>query len=332
MPGMARQMGIAALGTFHQRRGDQSLLTGNGTAAFAMGGVLGDQTLSGRSGPPPAAWGRLFGGSREQQWSATINGIDFQIGPEIDGHIWGLQAGLDLFGFEHDDGGEERVGLFYTHSEATGDITGYTLAIPNNASGELNLSGDSVAGYWTHIGASGWYVDTVAMLTWLDGDATSNRGIGAELGGNVFAASLEGGYPLVLADGWTLEPQAQVIWQHFDLDETSDPFTSIDYESFDAFTGRIGARLEADLQFETMTLQPFLSVNLWHNLTATDTIVFNTTAVAIESEGTLLELGGGISAKVTPSLSLYGEAKYGIGLDDDDAESLGGDIGFRFQW
>ena len=71
VPGMARQMGIATLGTFHQRRGDQSLLTGNGTttAAFAMAGPQGDQTLSGRSGPPPAAWGRVFGGSREQQWS-----------------------------------------------------------------------------------------------------------------------------------------------------------------------------------------------------------------------------------------------------------------------
>ena len=68
-----------------------------------------------------------------------------------------------------------------------------------------------------------------------------------------------------------------MIWQHFDLDDTSDPFTSIDYGSFDAFTGRIGARLEADLQFETMALQPFLNVNLWHNFTATDTIVFNTT-------------------------------------------------------
>ena len=159
-------------------------------------GSQGDQTLSGRSGPPPAAWGRLFGGSREQQWSPTINGLDFQIGPEIDGHIWGLQAGLDLFGFEHEDGGEDRVGLFYTHTEASGDITGYTLARPNNPSGELDLNGDSIAAYWTHIGASGWYVDAVAMITWLDGDATSNRGIGAELDGNVFAASLEGGYPV----------------------------------------------------------------------------------------------------------------------------------------
>ena len=212
------------------------------------------------------------------------------------------------------------VGLFYTHAEATGDITGFTLARPNNPSGELDLNGDSIAAYWTHFGASGWYVDAIAMVTWLNGDATSNRGIGADLGGNVFAASLEGGYPFALGSGWTLEPQAQVIWQYIDLDDTSDPFTSIDYDSFDAFTGRIGARLEANLQLGTMPLQPFLDVNLWHNFSATDTIVFNTTAVALESEGTLLELGGGISAQVTPALSLYGEARYGIGLDDDDAE------------
>ena len=111
--------------------------------------------------------------------------------------------------------------------------------------------------------------------------------------------------PCVLSDGWTLEPQAQVIWQHIDLDDTSDPFTGIDYGSFDAFTGRIGARLEANLQFETMTLQPFLDVNLWHNFTATDTIVFNTTAVALESEGTSIRAWGrnfGTSDAVAESL------------------------------
>ena len=123
------------------------------------------------------------------------------------------------------------------------------------------------------------------MDTWLDGDATSNRGIGADLDGNVFAASLEGGYPFALGSGWTLEPQAQVIWQYIDLDDTSDPFTSIDYDAFDAFTGRIGARLEANLQFGTMPLQPFLDVNLWHNFSATDTIVFNTTRRGARKRG-----------------------------------------------
>ena len=126
-----------------------------------MGGPQGDQTLSGRSGPAPAAWGRIFGGSREQQWSPTINGLDFQIGPEIDGHIWGLQAGLDLFGFEHEDGGRgPSSGCSTPTAEATGDITGFTLARPNNPSGELDLNGDSIAAYWTHFGASGWYIDS----------------------------------------------------------------------------------------------------------------------------------------------------------------------------
>jgi hypothetical protein len=41
------------------------------------------------------------------------------------------------------------------------------------------------------------------MHTWLDGHATSHRGIGAELGGSVFAASLVGGYSFALGSGWT---------------------------------------------------------------------------------------------------------------------------------
>ena len=222
--------------------------------------------------------------------------------------------------------------MFFTHAQATGDISAFTLAIQDNASGELNLTGTSLGAYWTHFGASGWYVDAVPMNTWLDGDATSNRGIGADLGGNAFAASLEGGYPLALGRGWVLEPQVQGIWQYVDLDSTSDPFTTIDYDDFSAFTGRIGVRLEGNTQIGNTALQPFIDVNLWRNFSATDTIVFNAHSVAVESEGLLLEIGGGISATITQSLSLYGQASYGTSLDDNDAKTLGGSVGLRFKW
>jgi outer membrane autotransporter protein len=309
---MAHAMSLSAIGTFHRRQGDQTLLTG--------------------SGQFPAAWGRVFGGSRDQKWTPTINGLALQLGPEIDGQIWGLQAGSDLLGFEHPDGSQDRIGAFFSHTQATGDITGFTLARSGNPSGRLDLQGNSLGAYWTHVGQSGWYLDAVAMQTWLDGDATSYRGIGAELGGIAFAASLEGGYPVALGGGWTLEPQLQGIWQYIDLDATSDRYTSIEYDAFDALTGRIGARLEGNLQVGTASLQPFVDVNLWHNFSATGTIVFNARSVAIESGGTTLEVGGGISAKVTQSLSLYGSASYGTGLDDSDARSISGSVGLRFRW
>ena len=190
-PAITQQMGIVSIDKFHARHGDQSLLDSTGKV--------------------PSGWARLFGRASEQDWSPTIAGVDYQLAPKFDGHIWGLQAGLDLLGQDHDNGSEDRFGVFYTHTSASGDAIGNTLAIIQNNAGKLDIDGNGLGAYWTHIGADEWYIDAVAMITWLDGDATSNRGIGADISGNTILASIEGGYPFALGGGWTLEPQAQIV-------------------------------------------------------------------------------------------------------------------------
>ena len=311
-PAVAHQMGIAALGTFHERQGDQFLLNNYGTV--------------------PGAWGRFFGESYKQEWSTSIGGLSFQLDPKFDGHIWGLQVGLDLLGQEHDNGSQDRLGLFYTHTEANGDTIGNTLARLNSRSGKLDINSDGLGIYWTHIGSAGWYIDAVGMVTWLDGDAVSNMGVGADISGNAILASLEGGYPFALGSNWTLEPQAQLIWQRVDLDDTRDLFSSIDYESFDTLTGRIGLRLEGNTLLNGMPVQPFFDINLWHTFSSDYTVEFNDSALRTGLDGTSLELGGGLSAQLTENVSAYGALHYTTGLDGNDSEGFGGNIGLRIRW
>jgi outer membrane autotransporter protein len=40
-----------------------------------------------------------------------------------------------------------------------------------------------------------WYVDTVAMYTWLDGDSHSDRGVKLDNHGHALTLSAEAGYP-----------------------------------------------------------------------------------------------------------------------------------------
>ena len=140
MPALARLMGIETLGTFHERQGDQSLLTKNG--------------------PVPIGWGRAFGERTEYRRDGILS-------PEFDGHLWGFQAGFDLAAMETWAGRDH--GAFIGNSEANGDVRGFALGQRRAASGSVDLDATSLGLYWTHIGPGGWYLDSVLMHSWLDG-------------------------------------------------------------------------------------------------------------------------------------------------------------------
>ncbi len=170
------------------------------------------------------------------------------------------------------------------------------------------------------------------MVTWLDGNAISNRGIGADISGNAILASLEGGYPIALGGGWTLEPQAQLIWQRIDLDNTRDPFSSIHYDDFDGITGRFGLRLESNMNLSGVQVQPFVDVNLWQNFSSNYSVIFNDRPLTTDVKGTSLEVGAGLSARVAANVSAFGAVRFSKGLDGDNKESFGGNIGLRVEW
>jgi outer membrane autotransporter protein len=218
--------------------------------------------------------------------------------------------------------------LFYTHAETSGDIGGNILGGLELSAGSLDMTEDSIAGYWTHTSPHGWYVDVVAKYGWLDGTSESNRDIGGDVEGNSFAASAETGMPFVIADGWTIEPQVQIIWQSIDFDDSRDPFSEIIHDNFDAWTGRLGARLERNIG----SLLAHVAVNLWHGFSAEPTVAFNTTPLVMETEGTWLEVNGGAAFQISDKLSAFGDVSYSFDVDGADHDAFGGEIGFKLRW
>jgi outer membrane autotransporter protein len=326
---VAERMGLMTMGTFHQRRGDQSLLIGDGALVYGVPEPQGADVPSEGIRPPPAIWGRVFGAESDLSTGANVSVAGFDIAPSFNGHYWGLQAGSDLVGIEHGNGHVDRFGLFYTHAEASGDISGNVLGGLQLDAGSLDLNEDSIAGYWTHLSPAGWYVDVVAKYAWLNGSSESNRGIGSDLDGNSIAASIETGVPFVIADGWTIEPQAQLIWQRVDFDGTRDPFSEISHEAFDSVTGRLGARLERS----TGALLAHLGVNLWHGFGGDPSAVtFNTVPILVESEGTWLEVNGGAAFTISENLSAFGDVSYSVDVEGSDHNLIGGQIGLKLRW
>lgn len=304
LPPVAEHLAMSMLGTFHERRGEQSLLS--------------NAEIS-------PVWGRIFGQDTKMAWSGTVS-------PSFDGTLFGLQAGFDVFGRETASGSVDRAGLFIGYGSMNGDVRGQALGQDGLSVGGIDLGGTSVGGYWTRIGQGGWYLDGVLMATFFSGSATSSRDIGIDIDGTGITASLEGGYPTALAQGWTLEPQAQLVWQHLSLDDATDRFSSVSFDLDDQVSGRLGLRLQGETVLNGIALQPYLKANLWHDFGGTDHVNFGATDISTEGKSTSLEFGGGVVAKVTDKVSLFATGDYTTNLGGDKRRVLEGNLGFSVKW
>ncbi|BCM20325.1 autotransporter domain-containing protein [Mesorhizobium sp. J8] len=311
-PMMAAELGLTELGTFHERQGNQSFLD-----------VYGEH---------PRGWARVFGQSSNAAWAPRIGGMAYEIAPKFDGTIWGLQIGADFYGRLHEDGSQDRAGLFYSHGQADGDIVANSLGEMQIHTGKLNLMSDGLGAYWTYVDKDGWYFDAVGMVGWLHGDATSNRGVGDDISGFSLLGSAEVGVPLAIDQTWAIEPQAQIIVQHVSLGNTSDPFTSIDYSDMTGVTGRLGARLEANTEMNGRPVQFFASADFWHRFSTDSSVEFNDVGIDTATGGTSLELQAGLNTKVADTVSAYGSLSYETALDGPSHRGFGANVGLRVKW
>ncbi|CAD0217047.1 autotransporter domain-containing protein (plasmid) [Agrobacterium fabrum] len=302
---LAQYLALSTLGTFHERRGEQALLQGDGWM--------------------PTSWARTFGQNTEMKWDGTVS-------PSFDGNLFGLQAGQDLLGRETEAGGFDRFGLFVGYSRMNGDIKGQALGWNNLAVGEVDIGGTSFGAYWTHVGAQGWYLDAVLMGTWFSGDATSRAGESVNIDGSSVAASLEGGYPIALTEDWTLEPQAQIIWQKLSLDDEADRFSSVAFDSDNAVTGRLGVRLQGNYQTDSGLIQPYLKANIWHGFSSDQMTRFDNDPIVTETGGTSLEIGGGLVASLTEKVSVFATVDYTTNLGGERKRAIEGNIGLNIKW
>jgi autotransporter family porin len=302
VPAIARALGLAALGTFDQRRGDQMLLDS-----------------------APAAWGRGFGQHNTQDFSGGVR-------PSFDGSLVGFQAGSDLLRFESFGGVSNFVGLAVAQSRATGDVSGFVLGVEGARAGVMDLSATSLSGYWTMIGSSGWYVDTVLQGDFLDGSPHSDRQIGASISGSNFLGSVEAGLPIPLGGRFAIEPQVQFIYQHLGLDGTQDALSSIGFSPSDVVNGRIGLRLKGTFGSGSAVWTPYLKSDLWWSTSGVDDVTFATDVLStLHNSGPAVEIGAGVSGRLTEYVSLYGEGSYRAALDNS-SKVYTGTAGLRVAW
>lgn len=302
----AQLMTLQALGTFHDRQGEQSLLT--------------------ESGAVPAGWARAYGSDFNKRWSGTVS-------PSFDGSVKGYQVGHDLYA-AHTSGGQlQRLGLFVGQSRLNGDVKGFAEGFENRRSGRVKLDGDNFGAYWTLTDSAGGYLDVVAMFTRLDGDNKSDRGVKMDTKGHALALSAEAGYPFKVSEHWVVEPQAQVIRQTIDLDSQNDGISKVSFDSQEYWTGRVGARLKGRYLVGNTPVEPYLRANAWRTFGGSDTVTFDDVdRIKSDHKSSSADVGVGVVAQLSSAVSVYLAADYNTNLDGNALEGVSGNAGVRMSW
>ena len=306
MPSLGRELTRSTIGTFHDYNGDQGLLRGNGA--------------------PGRAWGRVFGEAIEQGHAGLLS-------PNFKGKAYGFQTGADLFESETPGGFKDRFGVFFGYAQAKGEVRGFALGIQNNYVGDSSLEGLSGGAYWTRVGPRDEYLEARIVGTRYTGDGRSfANNININTKGTSFAASLEGGMPFRFG-AFTIEPQAQLIYQYLDM-TGSDPLSNIGYDTPDALYARVGLRLSSDGLFGMPNVRPYLKANLWQDEVGTDKAIFSSTDVVGTSfRTTALEVGGGVVAQLTQHVGLWGMMDYTTDVaGNQDRQIIRGNAGVRIVW
>ncbi|MGZ7460236.1 autotransporter family protein [Pseudomonas sp. Ma2-10] len=306
LPPAAAMLTMTALGTFHDRQGDQRLLKENG----ALG----------------AGWGRVYGKNINQTWAGTVT-------PRFDGSLSGFQVGNDLYSSQTAGGLTQRTGFFVGHTRLQGDVDGFNEGFQGRSAGKIELEGDSYGLYWTLTDPIGWYVDTVVMGTRIDGDNRSKRGLKLDNRGHALTLSAEAGYPIDMGGNWVVEPQVQLIHQKISLDSQDDGISRVSFDSDGAWTGRLGARLKGRYQVSGRPLEPYLRANLWHTVAGDDTVTFdNVDQVKTTQKATSADVGVGVILSLDSAISVYASADYSSNIDSNQLRGLGANIGVRVSW
>lgn len=317
-PALASHVGLTSMGTYHERRGDDL----------------------GRDSSDSASWGRVLGRSGSvhyQSGSAAARASSFASdGPSYDYTITGIQVGTDVLDKQNDDGMRDVAGLYVSAIEASANVD--ALYVGN--AGSMDMSGYSLGGYWTHKSESGAYVEGVVQGTrYDDANARSSLGQRAETAGWGVTTSIEGGKAFDLGNRWTIEPQAQLIYQHITLDDMTDDYGHVDFGSADSTTGRVGARLSKALT--TNKGLPFVvsaRTNLWRGFGSDAKTTFrdlsgnNATTLTSNLSGSWGQVGVGISGNISQDITLYVDADYSQSLESRKANSVGGKLGISIAW
>lgn len=280
-----------------------------------------------------ASWARVV--ARHDARDGGAFGIYGNKGPSYSDDMFTLQAGVDLYRGQHDTG-SDAAGVYI----ALGQIAGNVKHFDGTTAGRDQLQNYTIGGYWTHFGPTGWYTDAVVQGTGYSVKASSTRMAPLKTVGRGVAASLEGGYPIPLSNGWVFVPQAQLVYQTVSFNDASDAASSVYFDNANALAGRIGTEAKKNWGIGNDPTRPrlmsaWLRVDLWREFMANPGVAFSTPTTPVSFHSDLkrswVGLRTGVSSQLAQNVFVYASAGYDAGVNDH-SNGYSGKVGMRINW
>jgi len=187
--------------------------------------------------------------------------------------------------------------------------------------------------------ANGAYLDGVVRHSWFDIEGRSVRIPALKADASGWAGSLEGGLPLQIDKRWTVEPEAQVTYQHFNSEPANDIAARVDFKNTDSLVGRVGLRVAYTWGGEQADGPRFTTgwvrLNASHEFLDQPATSFATNdgPVVLQTDlgNNWLEFDAGFTTQITHDAALFASGGYSATLDDD-IHAWTAKVGARFRW
>ncbi|GKX53894.1 autotransporter [Leminorella grimontii] len=290
-PYLNEQYGFDAIGTRHERIGDDVSRSANG------------------------AWGRISGQHVENEsgsFSYTTN-------------TWFAQLGMDLYQAQNDADTKTIAGVMMTLGRQTTDAKDSVRSLmPDMSTSVGNIDSDmySLGAYYSRDTQDGAYLDLVTQGTYYRNEYSSDHDAKQTGYGAVLSAEVGKAFPL--GNGWSVEPQAQLMYQYLNLDAFHDDVSDVEGVSHSSVRARGGLRITKDME----TVKPYVTMDVVHSLNDAPDVKVGSTKMNSGFTETWWRMGTGVSVKVADRVSVYGDVKYQKDFSSD-VDGYSGNVGVK---
>ncbi|MCX8744147.1 autotransporter outer membrane beta-barrel domain-containing protein [Snodgrassella sp. B3882] len=308
MPRVNLEQGFVSLATLRQRRGDTFVEDGKGRT-----------------------WARTFGKHQKQDGKTRLN---------LDTDIYGLQIGHDFWNSQTANNGLNLLGGYLSYSRANTDFSDQYhakngLIIADKKTGKGKSDNISLGLTNTFYAANGTYIDLVGQLSYLHNKYTANTGYNPDSqDGWGMALSAEVGRSIPIRNSnWSIEPQAQLVYQYLNLDSFNDGIRYIDQNNPDALRGRVGLALSYQTAGKSGQSTSIYTIgNIWHDFINPNHVSIGRDSVREKFNNTWGELGVGVQIPVAKQSNIYADVRYEHNFGSSKHQSFQGHLGLKVNW